>query len=58
MARSLHKRRLTLYVTANNRAAQTLYLSRGLKVRRQNASLVGWLLFRAPGFWRMEKTLA
>jgi ribosomal protein S18 acetylase RimI-like enzyme len=58
MARSLHKRRLTLYVTANNRAAQTLYLSRGLHVQRQTPSLVGLLLFHAPGFWRMEKRLA
>lgn len=57
MARSLHKRRLTLYVTSNNRAAQTLYLSRGLKVQRQQPSPIGWLLFRAPGFWRMEKSL-
>ncbi len=58
MARALHKRRLTLYVTANNRAAQTLYLSRGLHVQRQTPSLVGLLLFHAPGFWRMEKRLA
>lgn len=58
MARSLHKRRLTLYVTANNRAAQTLYLSRGLHVQRQTPSIVGLLLFHAPGFWRMEKRLA
>jgi ribosomal protein S18 acetylase RimI-like enzyme len=58
MARSLHKRRLTLYVTANNRAAQTLYLSRGLHVQRQTPSIVGLILFRAPGFWRMEKRLA
>ncbi|MCA1667253.1 MAG: GNAT family N-acetyltransferase [Thermomicrobia bacterium] len=57
MARSLHKRRLTLYVTSNNRAAQTLYRSRGLNVQRQMRSLVGWLLFHAPGFWRMEKVL-
>ncbi|MDQ2783780.1 MAG: GNAT family N-acetyltransferase [Chloroflexota bacterium] len=57
MARSLHKRRLTLYVTSNNRAAQTLYLSRGLKMQRQTPSIVGWLLFHAPGFWRMEKVL-
>jgi ribosomal protein S18 acetylase RimI-like enzyme len=58
MARGLHKQRLTLYVTANNRAAQTLYLSRGLRVQRQTPSIVGWLLFHAPGFWRMEKRLA
>ena len=57
MARSLHKQRLTLYVTANNRAAQTLYLSRGLHVQRQTPSIVGLLLFHAPGFWRMEKSL-
>jgi ribosomal protein S18 acetylase RimI-like enzyme len=57
MARSLHKQRLTLYVTSNNRAAQNLYLSRGLKVRRRSTSLVGMLLFHAPGFWRMEKGL-
>ncbi len=57
MARSLHKRRLTLYVTSNNHTAQALYLSRGLKKERQSASLVGWLIFRAPGFWRMEKPL-
>ncbi len=57
MARSLHKRRLTLYVTSNNRAAQTLYFSRGLNVQRQTPSVVGWLLFHAPGFWRMEKVL-
>jgi ribosomal protein S18 acetylase RimI-like enzyme len=58
MARSLHKRRLTLYVTSNNRTAQALYLSRGLKVKRRSSSLVGRVLFHAPGFWRMEKTLA
>jgi ribosomal protein S18 acetylase RimI-like enzyme len=58
MARSLHKRRLTLYVTSNNRTAQALYLSRGLKVQRRSSSLVGLLLFHAPGFWRMEKNLA
>ncbi len=58
MARSLHKRRLTLYVTANNHGAQELYLSRGLTVRRRSRSFVGWLLFHAPGFWRMEKVLA
>lgn len=57
MARSLHKQRLTLYVTANNRAAQTLYLSRGLKVQRRTPSIVGLILFHAPGFWRMEKAL-
>lgn len=57
MARSLHKQRLTLYVTANNRAAQTLYLSRGLKVQRWTPSIVGLILFHAPGFWRMEKAL-
>jgi ribosomal protein S18 acetylase RimI-like enzyme len=58
MARSLHKRRLTLYVTSNNRTAQALYLSRGLKVKRRSSSLVGRVLFHAPGFWRMEKALA
>lgn len=58
MARSLHKRRMTLYVTSNNRSAQELYFSRGLKVRRRSSSLVGLLLFHAPGFWRMEKMLA
>ncbi len=58
MARSLHKRRLTLYVTANNHGAQELYLSRGLTVQRRSRSFVGWLLFHAPGFWRMEKVLA
>lgn len=57
MARSLHKQRLTLYVTSNNHAAQTLYLSRGLKVRRRSTSVVGMLLFHAPGFWQMEKSL-
>jgi ribosomal protein S18 acetylase RimI-like enzyme len=57
LARSLNKRRLTLYVTSNNRGAQELYLARGLKKQRQSASIVGWLLFRAPGFWRMEKSL-
>jgi len=57
MARSLHKQRLTLYVTSNNRAAQTLYLSCGLKMQRQTPSIVGLLLFHAPGFWRMEKAL-
>jgi ribosomal protein S18 acetylase RimI-like enzyme len=56
-ARGLHKRRLTLYVTSNNRGAQELYLSRGMKVQRRIPSLVGFLLFRAPGYWRMEKAL-
>jgi ribosomal protein S18 acetylase RimI-like enzyme len=56
-ARGLHKRRLTLYVTSNNHAAQELYRSRGMKVQRRIPSLTGWLLFRAPGFWRMEKPL-
>ena len=58
MARSLHKRRLTLYVTSNNRTAQALYLSCGMKVKRRTASLAGRLVFHAPGFWRMEKALA
>lgn len=56
-ARTLRKRRLTLYVTANNRPAQTLYLSRGLAVQRKLPSVTGWLLFHAPGYWRMEKPL-
>lgn len=56
-ARSLRKRRLALYVTANNYSAQRLYLSRGLVVQRRLPSVTGWLFFRAPGFWRMEKAL-
>lgn len=57
LARVLRKRRLTLYVTANNHAAQSLYISRGMAVQRRTPSLVGLVLFHAPGFWRMEKRL-
>ncbi len=56
-ARDLRKRRLTLYVTANNRGAQALYLSCGMTVQQRTPSLVGFILFHAPGFWRMEKRL-
>jgi len=56
-ARGLHKRRLTLYVTSNNYPAQQLYRSRGMHVQRRIPSIIGWLFFRAPGYWRMEKTL-
>jgi len=56
-ARELRKRRLTLYVTANNHAAQALYTGQGMTVQRRTPSLVGLVLFRAPGFWRMEKRL-
>lgn len=57
-ARTLGRRRLTLYVTANNHAAQALYHAQGLTVQRRSTSLVAWLLFRTSGFWRMEKQLA
>ncbi len=56
-ARTLHKRRLTLYVTANNAGAQSLYLAQGLAVTRRTRSIATWLLFRTSGFWRMEKPL-
>ncbi len=56
-ARDLRKRRLTLYVTANNSGAQALYLSCGMTVQQRTPSLVGLILFHAPGFWRMEKRL-
>jgi len=57
-ARDLRKRRLTLYVTANNGGAQALYISCGMSVQQRTPSLVGLILFHAPGFWRMEKRLA
>ncbi len=57
-ARALGRRRLTLYVTANNTAAQALYTAQGLAVQSRSTHPVAWLLFRAPGFWRMEKRIA
>lgn len=56
-ARTVRRRRLTLYVTANNTAAHALYGAQGMTVQRRTPSVIGWLLFRAPGFWRMEKRL-
>ena len=56
-ARALHKRRLTLYVTAHNHPAQALYRACGLTVRRKRPSVTGRVFFRAPGVWRMEKPL-
>jgi ribosomal protein S18 acetylase RimI-like enzyme len=52
------KRRLTLWVTANNDPALALYSRLGFRVRRRRRSiLVGRILFRAPGALYMEKRL-
>jgi ribosomal protein S18 acetylase RimI-like enzyme len=58
-ARRHGKRRLTLWVTANNDPAIALYSRFGFRVRRRRRTWVlGRLLFRAPAALYMEKSLA
>jgi ribosomal protein S18 acetylase RimI-like enzyme len=56
-ARGGGKRRLTLWVTANNDPALALYRDAGFRQARRRRWLLGRLLFRAPGALYMEKRI-
>jgi ribosomal protein S18 acetylase RimI-like enzyme len=56
-ARRAGKRRLTLWVTADNRAARPLYERYGFREARRRRWLVGRLVFGAPGAIFMELSL-
>jgi ribosomal protein S18 acetylase RimI-like enzyme len=56
-ARGHGKRRLTLWVTSDNRAGIALYQAAGFRVRRRRRWLVGRLFFGAPGALFMEKAI-
>ena len=51
------KRRLTLWVTGENRAAQALYRGAGFTIRRRQRWLSGRLLFGSRGALLMERPL-
>lgn len=56
-ARRVGKRRLTLWVTSDNRAARPLYEGYGFREARRRRWLVGRLVFGAPGAIFMEMSL-
>jgi ribosomal protein S18 acetylase RimI-like enzyme len=56
-ARRVGKRRLTLWVTADNRAARPLYERYGFREARRRRWVLGRLVFGAPGAIFMEMSL-
>jgi ribosomal protein S18 acetylase RimI-like enzyme len=56
-ARRVGKRRLTLWVTTDNRAARPLYERYGFREARRRRWLLGRLVFGAPGAIFMEMSL-
>jgi ribosomal protein S18 acetylase RimI-like enzyme len=56
-ARRVGKRRLTLWVTADNSAARPLYERHGFREARRRRWLIGRLVFGAPGAIFMELSL-
>jgi ribosomal protein S18 acetylase RimI-like enzyme len=56
-ARRVGKRRLTLWVTADNRAARPLYERYGFREARRRRWVLGRLVFGAPGVIFMEMSL-
>lgn len=56
-SRRAGRRRLTLWVTANNEPALALYRDGGFVQVRRRRWLLGRLLFRAPGALYMEKRI-
>ncbi|MGD9695807.1 MAG: N-acetyltransferase family protein [Thermoleophilia bacterium] len=56
-ARDEGKRRVTLWVTINNRAARSLYEGLGFREARRRRWWIGRLVFRAPGAILMEMPL-